>query len=70
MTPDEELTSVPVPRSLAERQTDARKQLESGCQMWLATGSDGHGAHLIPARGFGLLRCGIGGRVPQRAGKA
>ncbi|MBF6455247.1 hypothetical protein [Nocardia cyriacigeorgica] len=48
MTPDEELTSVPVPRSLAERQADARRRLEFGYQMWLATGSDGHGAHLIP----------------------
>jgi hypothetical protein len=46
--PDEELTSIPVPRSLAKRRSYARKRLESGFQMWLATGSDGHGAHLIP----------------------
>ncbi|NEE00104.1 hypothetical protein [Phytoactinopolyspora halotolerans] len=45
---DEELASVPVPRSLAKRQADAHKRLESGFQMWLATGSDGRGAHLIP----------------------
>ncbi|MFI0479605.1 pyridoxamine 5'-phosphate oxidase family protein [Actinomadura sp. 9N215] len=39
---------IPVPRSLAERRACARKRLESGFQMWLATGSDGRGAHLIP----------------------
>ncbi|WP_228001081.1 pyridoxamine 5'-phosphate oxidase family protein [Nocardia australiensis] len=48
MPPDEELASVPVPRSLVERQADAHKRLESGFQMWLATGNDGRGAHLIP----------------------
>ncbi|MFI0367086.1 pyridoxamine 5'-phosphate oxidase family protein [Actinomadura sp. 1N219] len=46
MVADEEL--IPVPRSLAERRAYARKRLESGIQMWLATGSDGRGAHLIP----------------------
>jgi general stress protein 26 len=48
MVPDQELLSVRIPRGLAERQSDARKQLESSFQMWLATGSDGRGAHLIP----------------------
>lgn len=48
MTLDKELASVPVPRSLTEGRADAHKRLESGFQMWLATGSDGHGAHLIP----------------------
>ncbi len=48
MPPDQELLSTRIPRGLAERQTDARKRLESGFQLWLATGSDGHGAHLIP----------------------
>ncbi|WP_053205015.1 pyridoxamine 5'-phosphate oxidase family protein [Jiangella muralis] len=48
MTLDEELTSVPVPRSLAKRRADARQRLETGFQLWLATGSDGRGAHLIP----------------------
>ncbi|MFG2020640.1 pyridoxamine 5'-phosphate oxidase family protein [Actinomadura geliboluensis] len=48
MQVDEELASVPAPRSLAERQAHARNRLETGFQMWLATGSDGHGAHLIP----------------------
>lgn len=48
MHADEELASIPVPRSLAERQAYARNRLETGFQMWLATGSDGHGAHLIP----------------------
>jgi hypothetical protein len=43
-----ESASVPVPRGLAERQAHARQRLGSGFQMWLATGSDGHGAHLIP----------------------
>lgn len=46
--PNEELSSIPVPRSLAERQAHARRRLESGFQLWLATGSDGRGAHLIP----------------------
>jgi hypothetical protein len=46
--PDEELTSIPVPRGLAERQTHARRRLESGFQMWLATAGDDRGAHLIP----------------------
>ncbi|MFD0853440.1 pyridoxamine 5'-phosphate oxidase family protein, partial [Actinomadura adrarensis] len=45
---DEEPASIPVPRGLAERQAHARNRLETGFQMWLATGSDGHGAHLIP----------------------
>ena len=48
MHADQELTSVPVPRSLAERRAHARNRLETGFQMWLATGSNGHGAHLIP----------------------
>ncbi|WUI03315.1 pyridoxamine 5'-phosphate oxidase family protein [Spirillospora sp. NBC_00431] len=48
MYADEELASIPVPRSLAERRAEARERLETGFQMWLATGSDGHGAHLIP----------------------
>jgi general stress protein 26 len=48
MRADDELVSISVPRSLAERQVYARKRLEAGFQMWLATGSDGHGAHLIP----------------------
>lgn len=48
MHADEELASIPVPRSLVERRAYARDRLESGFQMWLATGSDGHGAHLIP----------------------
>ncbi|TDD96474.1 hypothetical protein E1298_03045 [Actinomadura rubrisoli] len=39
---------MPVPRSLAERRAHARNRLETGFQMWLATGSNGHGAHLIP----------------------
>ncbi|NBE97217.1 hypothetical protein FE391_26070 [Nonomuraea sp. KC401] len=37
-----------MPRGLAERRAHARDRLETGFQMWLATGSDGHGAHLIP----------------------
>ncbi|WP_206700311.1 hypothetical protein [Actinomadura sp. RB99] len=45
---DEELASIPVPRSLAERQAYARNRLDTDFQMWLATGSNGHGAHLIP----------------------
>lgn len=45
---DEELASVPVPRSLAKRQAHVRERLESAFRMWLATGSDGRGAHLIP----------------------
>lgn len=48
MYADEELASIPVPRSLAKRRAHARDRLETGFQMWLATGSDGHGAHLIP----------------------
>lgn len=48
MHADDELASIPVPRSLAERRAYARNRLETGFQMWLATGSDGHGAHLIP----------------------
>lgn len=48
MLPDEELTGIPVPRSLAERRAYARERIESGFQMWLATGGDGRGAHLIP----------------------
>lgn len=34
---DDELASIPVPRSLASRRDHARKRLESGFQMWLAT---------------------------------
>ncbi|TDE08045.1 pyridoxamine 5'-phosphate oxidase family protein [Jiangella asiatica] len=37
-----------MPRGLAERRTYARRRLESGFQMWLATASDGRGAHMIP----------------------
>ncbi|MFB4314882.1 pyridoxamine 5'-phosphate oxidase family protein [Actinomadura sp. 21ATH] len=48
MNADEEFASTPVPRDLAERRAHARNRLETGFQMWLATGSDGHGAHLIP----------------------
>lgn len=48
MIPSEELISLPTPRSLAERRRAARDRLESGHQLWLATGSDGRGAHLIP----------------------
>ncbi|MFD0856188.1 pyridoxamine 5'-phosphate oxidase family protein [Actinomadura adrarensis] len=48
MHADEELASTPVPRSLAERRAHARDRIETGFQMWLATGSDGRGAHLIP----------------------
>lgn len=42
-----ELGRPPTARSLDRRRTDALKRLET-YQMWLATGSDGHGAHLIP----------------------
>ncbi|WP_242907729.1 pyridoxamine 5'-phosphate oxidase family protein [Actinomadura terrae] len=48
MNGDKEVASTQAPRSLAERQAHARKRLETGFQMWLATGGDGHGAHLIP----------------------
>ncbi len=48
MIPSEELISLPTPRSLAERRMAAQERLESGHQLWLATGSDGRGAHLIP----------------------
>ncbi|WP_350276136.1 pyridoxamine 5'-phosphate oxidase family protein [Kribbella sp. HUAS MG21] len=41
-------TAMPVPRSLAERRAAARDRLQTGFQLWLATGSDSHGAHLIP----------------------
>ncbi|WP_152363863.1 pyridoxamine 5'-phosphate oxidase family protein [Microlunatus speluncae] len=40
--------SSPTPRDLAGRQAAAHRRLESGHQLWLATGSDGLGAHLIP----------------------
>jgi general stress protein 26 len=39
---------MPTPRSLDERRNAAIELLESNHQLWLATGSDGHGAHLIP----------------------
>ncbi|GAA4198922.1 hypothetical protein GCM10022220_00800 [Actinocatenispora rupis] len=44
------MPSVPLPpvRDLAQRRADTVDRLASGFQMWLATGSDGHGAHLIP----------------------
>ncbi len=48
MLSNEVLTSNPVRRSLTERRTYARERLQAGCQLWLATGSDGRGAHLIP----------------------
>jgi hypothetical protein len=35
-------------RSLDQRRADALERLGISHQMWLATGSDGHGAHLIP----------------------
>ena len=36
------------PRTLAERRAAAAGQLDDNHHMWLASGSDGHGAHLIP----------------------
>ncbi|WP_116948828.1 pyridoxamine 5'-phosphate oxidase family protein [Jiangella endophytica] len=36
------------PRALAERREVARHRLSTHQRLWLATGSDGHGAHLIP----------------------
>ncbi|SEE85678.1 pyridoxamine 5'-phosphate oxidase family protein [Jiangella alba] len=36
------------PRPLAERRDAARHRLATGHRLWLATGRDGHGAHLIP----------------------
>jgi general stress protein 26 len=36
------------PRPLAERREAARQKLLTHHRLWLATGSDGHGAHLIP----------------------
>jgi hypothetical protein len=44
MTPQSTLA----PRPLAERREAARQRLCTHHQLWLATGSDGHGAHLIP----------------------
>lgn len=38
----------PLPRTLAERQQAAHDRLDTETQLWLATGSDGRGAHLIP----------------------
>ena len=38
----------PPPRGLSERREAALERLASGSQIWLATGSDGRGAHLIP----------------------
>ncbi|MFI9556272.1 hypothetical protein [Nonomuraea endophytica] len=35
-------------RDLSQRRAETLDRLGSGFQMWLATGSDGHGAHLIP----------------------
>ncbi len=48
MCANEEPASISAPRSLAMRRAHARDRLETGFQMWPATGSDGHGAHLIP----------------------
>ncbi|MEV4166437.1 pyridoxamine 5'-phosphate oxidase family protein [Nonomuraea dietziae] len=52
MSPYEEArissVTLPAPRDLARRQADTVDRLFGGFQMWLATGSDGHGAHLIP----------------------
>lgn len=44
------MTSVPGPpaRTLRQRQADARSRISAHHQFWLATGSDGHGPHLIP----------------------
>ncbi|MBB5789052.1 pyridoxamine 5'-phosphate oxidase family protein [Jiangella mangrovi] len=44
------MTSTPTtaPRPLAERRDVARHRLATHYRLWLATGSDGHGAHLIP----------------------
>lgn len=36
------------PRPLAERRDAARHRLSTHHRLWLATGSDGRGAHLIP----------------------
>jgi Pyridoxamine 5'-phosphate oxidase len=44
-------TSNPLPpalRSLTQRREAALKLLQDNTNLWLATGSDGHGAHLIP----------------------
>ncbi|TDE59670.1 hypothetical protein E1295_01890 [Nonomuraea mesophila] len=38
----------PPARDLPRRRADTLGRLSSGFQMWLATGSDGRGAHLIP----------------------
>lgn len=40
--------TTPIPRSLDQRRADALDRLDTHFQMWLATGSDGYGAHLIP----------------------
>lgn len=42
------LVSLPPARDLRQRRADTLDRLSSGFQMWMATGSDGHGAHLIP----------------------
>ena len=44
MTPQPTLAA----RPLAERREAARQRLCTHHRLWLATGSDGHGAHLIP----------------------
>lgn len=38
----------PIARSLDQRRADALQKLAANYQLWLATGSDGQGAHLIP----------------------
>ncbi|MFI6908779.1 hypothetical protein ACIBKY_46480 [Nonomuraea sp. NPDC050394] len=38
----------PQARDLPQRRADTLDRLSGGFHMWLATGSDGHGAHLIP----------------------
>lgn len=44
MTPQ----TTPTPRPLTERREAARQKMFTHHRLWLATGSDGHGAHLIP----------------------
>ncbi|MFD6162173.1 pyridoxamine 5'-phosphate oxidase family protein [Nocardia sp. NPDC060256] len=51
MTADDTTTEpnqLPIARSLDQRRRGALERLGTSHQMWLATGSDGHGAHLIP----------------------
>jgi hypothetical protein len=51
MTVDDRTAELDQPRtarSLDQRRADALERLGTSHQMWLATGSDGHGAHLIP----------------------